>query len=65
MKTLRVCDICKGTIESFEELREIQLFKRESWDCVIDTIWEYELCLPCSLKIEQEIKRRIKIKTEQ
>ncbi len=60
MKALRVCDICKKVIKTFDELRQIQLFKRNSWDCVIDTIWEYDLCISCSLNIDQYIKDRIK-----
>lgn len=54
-----VCDVCKKQIIKFNQLETLQIFKRDSWDCLIDTKVEMELCLKCSAKIKkmlQELK---------
>lgn len=61
MNPLRVCDLCKKAINDFTDLRELQLIKRKDYDAIVESIWDYELCMNCSLGIEKEINRRIKI----
>jgi hypothetical protein len=38
------------------------MYEREKTNYICETIFEFDLCLKCSLSIEKEIRRRIKIK---
>ncbi len=61
MKCIRSCDICKKAIEKFKDYRSISLISRVDWDCVVNSLWEYDLCQKCSLDIEKEIRRKGKL----
>lgn len=58
----RCCDVCGKSIVNFEDYREVSLIKRDNWDCIVDNIWEFDLCQKCSLGIERDIRRKIKMK---
>lgn len=57
MKVEYICDICNQPIYGV-----LCMYEREKTNYICETIFEFDLCLKCSLSIEKEIRRRIKIK---